>query len=80
MSSKSARKVKLPPPTPRALPVIEAETKDLCGQLGWLQYELEVKKSHLQQANQRLFNLNQEAAARKELDKPDTKEATNVQA
>ncbi len=70
MSNKSARKVNLPKTTnvPRDLPAIEADYIQLRSEAGQVQYQLHVFNKDLVRLNERLENLNYEAAARKELD------------
>jgi hypothetical protein len=71
MSNKSARKVSLPKPnpTPRELQAIKDEYAQTLPGAGQLQYEIEVKKDDLSRVNRKLRSLNEEAAARIELDK-----------
>jgi hypothetical protein len=47
----------------RTLPEIQSEYADLCTQGGDRQYKVEVLKGELNNINQRLLQLNQEAAA-----------------
>lgn len=53
---------------PRSMNEIVAEFNKLCREAGSLQYELAVKKQHLEQLNKRLSDVNVEAEARKKLD------------
>lgn len=70
MSNKSARKVKLPPPTPRTMEKLQEENGRLTAKAGMLQYQILVYEQELKRTNKELFDLNHEAAARQELDKP----------
>lgn len=84
MSSKSSKppKISAPPKPPRQLTEITNETRNIVAQVGWAQYEVEVKKAQIGQMNQHIFNLNQEAEARKKLDAEApalTPEVVNVQ-
>lgn len=72
MSSKSARKVNLPKTTavPRQLDVIKDEYARFAQDAGQRQYELSIRTEELKQLNEMLKSLNNEAAARIALDKP----------
>ena len=66
-----AKKVKLnePPTPPRPLADIQKEYQELAFKAGQLQYQQYVNTRDLEQTNTRLISVNQEAAARLELDK-----------
>lgn len=67
---KKPKKEKFPtPPVPRQRAEIVKEFEQLAAQAGSTQYLITVKERELQQVNQRLFELNNEASAREQLDK-----------
>ncbi len=74
MSSKSkfrgakSDKISLPK-TPRSLAEIQAEYGQVVSQAGQVQYQLFVFEREQQQLNAKLLELNQEGAARNQLDK-----------
>lgn len=70
MSNKSARKVNLPKatPTPRPLDEIQKEFEQATSALGQVEYQIFIAKEQASQLKNRILNLNQEGAARKELD------------
>jgi hypothetical protein len=67
MSNKSAKKPKQLS-VPRALPEIQKDYAQVCNNAGQIQYQIKVYEQELIQTNQRLLSLNQEAAARNQLD------------
>ena len=71
MSAKSSRpgKVKLPPATPRQIEEIGKSYQEACNQAGQTQYQIYVHKQELERLNKVILSLNQEAAARNELNK-----------
>lgn len=80
----SKKKEKFPTlQVPRLRPEITQEFEKLATQAGSTQYLIVVKEQELKQLNQRLFELNNEAAAREKLDKEAAQakptEVTNVQ-
>lgn len=69
---------------PRKLPEIQENYANGCNKAGQIQYQLYVLQKELDNINAGLISLNQEAAARQELDKPvppatPTTETTEVQ-
>lgn len=56
------------PDTPRALPEIQKEHNQLCYEAGARQYKISILKAELDQINNRLRDVNTEAAKRNELD------------
>lgn len=72
MSSKSSKpgKVKLPPPAPpRPMEEIAKAYQEVCNQAGQVQYQVFVHTQELERLNKVLISINQEAAARTELNK-----------
>jgi hypothetical protein len=67
-SSKSPKKVNLPPPPPRAMPEIQAENEKLCSDAGKLQYHIKVYENQLASINNRLYEINNEASQRNAID------------
>lgn len=53
---------------PRPLDEIKKQYQQVATHAGGLQYEIEVKKAELNNVNQTMLNLNQEADARQKLD------------
>lgn len=80
MSAKSSRKVSLPPPPkpPRAFAEIEAEFNSILSQAASSQYQAFVHAKTLEQLNNKLLELSQEGAKRKELDAKEKEEAPDV--
>lgn len=62
-----SKKVVAPPP-PRAMVDIEKEYNELRGRVADSQYQAYVHNRALEEYDQRMLSLNQEGAARKELD------------
>lgn len=60
---------------PRALEEIQKEYQTICFNAGQVQYQLSVYNQELDTLNKRLFNINNEAAARNKLE-ADKKELT----
>jgi len=56
-------------PIPRAFDEIKQAYNELAGKTGQLQYQKYVIERELEQLNQQLINVNNEAAARQNLDK-----------
>lgn len=63
-----------PNPAPRALEEIQKDHNQASYEAGLAQYQVYIYTKDLEQKNQRLLNLNQEAAARDKLDKESKKE------
>lgn len=83
MSSKGAsrrpgNKVMLETKEPRELSEITKEYQELIGRAGNLQYQLFVFQDELSKVNDRLVEINHEAAARQNLDKEKQKETTDA--
>lgn len=81
MSSKSSRgpatKVKLAPqPEPREIDVITKEYAELTQRAGHTQYQVHVLTKELENINARLININNEAAARNEINKKTAESST----
>lgn len=82
MSSKSARKISLPKvaATPRSSDEITREYSETVAKAGAHQYQVYVHESELAEVNKRLLSLNNEFAARLDLDKKAKEsEVANVQ-
>jgi len=65
----------IPVPQPREMVAIEAEYNDMRGRAADSQYQIYVHTKALEEFNNRMLNLNQEGAARKELDAKTAAEA-----
>lgn len=65
---------------PRTMKVLEAEEADLRSKAGSAQYQIHVYTKHLAEINKRLESVNNEAAARMELDKQQVPEVKEEQA
>lgn len=80
MSSKSAYKVKMPKVAPRSMDEITGEYNQLIAKAGQIQYQIHVHESDLKQTNERLRQLNYEAAERNKLNQAaQPKEVANEQ-
>lgn len=66
--SKATKKLSVP----REMPEIQTEYSQLCAAAGQTQYKITVDTQELTKLNDRLFKINNEAAARMELDKRKT--------
>lgn len=64
---------KATPPQPRAMDVIQKAYQETAMRAGQAQYQVYVHTKDLEQANQALLGLNQEAAYRQKLDQEATK-------
>ncbi len=75
MSNKSARKINLPKTTavPRALEEIQKDFQQASFELGQVEYQIFVAKIQAEDLKNKILNLNQEGAARKELDSKEQK-------
>lgn len=79
-SSRPAKKVNLPPPTPRLKAQIEEDYGRLVAQAGQAQYQVFVYEEEVKRINEQLRNLNYEAAARNDLDRKEAeKKASSPQ-
>lgn len=67
-SRRPANKIKLETSTPRTLAEITTEYNQLVSRAGGLQYQTFVYADELRQVNDRLVEINHEAAARQQLD------------
>lgn len=54
--------------TPRQLLDIQKEYQELCLKAGQIQYQIKVNSDELEKINDRLYEINYEAAERKDLD------------
>lgn len=64
-----AKKVAPPPPVPRELKIIEGEFQKLSNRAGQVQYQKHICEKELAKLNDALESVNNEAAARQQLDK-----------
>lgn len=78
MSGKSAKPAKTLK-VPRALDEIQKEYQQLCLQTGQLQYQKAIYEKEITSANIRLEAVNNEAAARKQLDAQETAKIADQQ-
>lgn len=76
MSNKSARKVSLAPKAqpPRPLPELQSEAQKVLIELGNTNYQKFLFEKRAEELNEMLMQLNQEGAARKEIDDKEAKE------
>lgn len=66
---KNSKKATLPkPPTPRTIEEIQKDHNQASYEAGLAQYQVYIFTKDLEQKNQRLLNLNQEASARNKID------------
>lgn len=67
---------------PRSIEEVTKEYTELCGKAGQAQYQVMVFTKELERLNERLLSVNQEAAARNELDRQEkaTAEVEEVKA
>lgn len=63
-----ASKSKSAPPVPRALEEINQDYRDVCQKAGELKYKMFIDEERLKQLHSILLNLNNEGAARNQLD------------
>lgn len=63
---------------PRALTEIQKEYQELCLKAGQIQYQVKVNTDELEKINERLLEVNYEAAERNQLDATAKKPVVNV--
>lgn len=74
LKSKNNKKFPLPP-VPRAMDEIQKVYSELCARAGALQYKITIDNKSLDELNEALVNVNNEAAARQQLDAKTVKES-----
>lgn len=73
-STKQAKKLSIP----REMPEIQQAYQQLCANAGQVQYQIKIHTKELERINEQLQSVNNEAAARQQLDKDSASKQTTV--